>query len=225
MVRGKMQAQTMTFYETSIGKKIIMAATGVVTFGFVVVHLLGNLQIFLGPEKLNRYSEFLHGMGGFLWLFRLVMVVSIVAHIVASTQLTLQNRAARPIGYKMSKFRDTSYAARTMWVGGPILALFIAYHLLHLTLGTVHPDFTDNVYNNVVFGFQSPIVSSVYIGAMILLGFHLSHGVWSMFQSVGLHPVNWYRRRKALAYSVGIGIAAMNISIPVSVLCGFIRPV
>ncbi len=220
-----MPVQTMTFYETSVGKKVVMAATGAVTFGFVFVHLIGNLQIYLGPEKINRYSAFLHGLGGFLWLFRLVMIGSIVLHIVASTQLTLQNRAARPIRYKAQKFRDTSYAARTMWLGGPIFLSFIAYHLLHLTFGALHPKFTDNVYNNVVAGFQSPIVSSVYIAAMVLLGLHLSHGVWSMFQSMGLHHATWYRRRKVFAYTIGLSIAAANISIPVCVLFGLLKPV
>ena len=220
-----MSTTTMTFYQTSVGKKAVMAVTGFMIFGWVTAHMLGNLQIFLGPEKLNRYAEFLASLGGILWVARGVMALAVLLHIIAATQVTLQSWAARPVKYKVQRFRDTSYAARTMWIGGPLIGLFITYHLMHLTLGSLHPGFTDNVYNNVVFGFQVPWTAAVYIAAMIVLGLHLSHGLWSMFQSLGLSRPDWDGKRKAFAVIFGLLIACGNISIPVSVLLGLVKPV
>ena len=202
-----------------------MAVSGVIAFGFVLVHMLGNLQIFIGAEALNRYARFLHDLGGGLWAFRAVMVAAILLHIIAATQVTLQSMNARPTRYRVQRFRETTYAARTMWWGGPLIGLFVVYHLMHLTIGSVHPSFADNVYNNVVFGFQVPWVSGVYIVAMVLLGFHLSHGLWSMMQSIGLNHPKWNKWRKVFAIVFGLGIAAGNISIPVAVLSGYVAPV
>lgn len=216
---------TMTFYRTSVGRKVLTAVTGFWAFFFVTVHMLGNLQIFLGPDKLNRYAEFLHSLGGLLWVFRAVTVAAVLIHIITATMVTLQSWAARPVRYRVQRFRDTSYAARTMWLGGPLIALFVCFHLMHLTLGTVHPDFSDNVYNNVVFGFKVPWVSAIYIATMAILGLHLSHGLWSMFQSLGLSHPKWNFWRKVFAVSFGLFIAAGNISIPVAVLLGFLEPV
>jgi succinate dehydrogenase / fumarate reductase, cytochrome b subunit len=214
----------ITFYSTSVGKKVVMAVSGVIAFGFVLVHMLGNLQIYLGSESLDRYARFLHSLGGGLWAFRGIMVIAILFHLVAATQVTLQSMNARPKGYRIHRFRETTYAARTMWWGGPLIALFVIYHLLHLTFGTVHPAFEESVYNNVVFGFQVPWVSGVYIVAMIILGLHLSHGLWSMFQSIGLNHPKWNRWRQVFAILFGLGIAAGNISIPIAVLIGVIKP-
>ena len=215
----------MTFYQTSVGKKVVMAVTGFLIFGWVTAHMLGNLQIFLGPDKLNAYAAFLMSLGGLLWIARVVMAAAVLLHVVAATQVTLQSWASRPVKYRVQRFRDTSYAARTMWIGGPLIGLFVAYHLMHLTFGSAHPGFTDNVYNNVVFGFQVPWVSAVYIAAMVLLGLHLSHGLWSMFQSMGLSHSRWNSLRKAFAIVFGVLIAAGNISMPIAVLAGIIQPV
>ena len=220
-----MTQTNIPFYSTSVGKKAVMAVTGVIAFGFVLVHMLGNLQVFLGAGALNKYARFLHDHSGALWAFRTVLVAAILLHIIAATQVTLQSMNARPKGYRVHRLRETSYAARTMWWGGPLIGLFVVYHLMHLTFGTVHPAFADNVYNNVVFGFRVPWVSAVYIVAMLLLAFHLSHGLWSMMQSLGLNHPKWNRWRKVFAVVFGLGIAAGNISIPISVLTGFIRPV
>jgi succinate dehydrogenase / fumarate reductase, cytochrome b subunit len=214
-----------TFYSTSVGKKVVMAVTGVIAFGFVLIHMIGNMQIYIGASAINRYSRFLHSLGGGLWAFRIILAAVAVVHIIAATQVTLQSMNARPERYAKHRFRETTYAARTMWWGGPIIALFIIYHLMHLTFGTLHPMFSDNVYNNLVFGFQAPWVSAVYILANVLLGLHLSHGLWSMFQSVGLNHPKWNRLRNGFAILFGFGIAACNISIPVSILAGIVRPV
>lgn len=220
-----MTTAAITFYESSVGKKVVMAITGFLTFGWVTVHMIGNLQIFLGPDKLNHYAELLQSLGGVLWIARAAMLTAIFLHIVAATQVTLQSWAARPVKYRSQRFRDTSYAARTMWLGGPLIGMFVCYHLLHLTLGTVHPGFTDNVYNNVVFGFQVPVVAGMYIAAMVVLGLHFSHGLWSMFQSVGLNHPKWNTARKIFAVCFGLLIAIGNISIPTAVLLGYLQPV
>jgi succinate dehydrogenase / fumarate reductase cytochrome b subunit len=224
----------MTFYRTAVGKKVVMAITGCITFGFVAVHVLGNLQIFMGPERLNKYAAFLQGLGGLLWVIRGVLVISVVLHIWSATLVTLQSWAARPKGYKVQRFRETTYAARTMRWGGPVIALFVIYHLLHFTTGQLHPspetfhataDGMMNVYNNVIHGFQVPWTAAVYMVAMVLVGLHLYHGVWSMLQTIGASHPKWnaWRRRFALVFALFVTLG--GLSIPASVLAGLVVPV
>jgi len=218
----------LRFWETTIGKKAIMAVTGLILFGFVVGHLLGNLQIYLPPEKINHYSEALRTVPLLLWGARITLLISVCLHIWASFALWRLQLAARPVPYVKKVNAHSTYASRTMMWSGPIVLAFVIYHLLHLTFGAVHPGGPfdhHNVYNNVVFGFQFWPVSVFYIIAMILLCYHLYHGLWSMFQSLGFsHPV-YTPMLRAAAKVVAILIAAANISIPVSVLAGFIKPV
>jgi succinate dehydrogenase / fumarate reductase, cytochrome b subunit len=219
---------THRFWQTTVGKKAVMAVTGVILFGFVVGHLLGNLQIYLPPEKINHYSAALKSLPALLWGARITLLVSVTLHIWSSFQLWLLQKAARPIGYVKKTSLASTYASRTMMWSGPIILAFIIFHLLHFTFGTVHPGgpFDEhNVYNNVVTGFQVWPVSAFYIIAMIMLCYHLYHGLWSMFQSLGIsHPVYtpWL---KLFAKVFAILIAAGNISIPLAVLAGFIKPV
>jgi succinate dehydrogenase / fumarate reductase, cytochrome b subunit len=210
-------------YASSLGKKYAMAVTGLVLFGFVVVHMLGNLQIFLGAERLNHYAALLQGASGLLWVARGVLLSCVTLHIVASVQLFLANRRARPEGYRVTRYRAAEYSARTMVLSGPIIALFVVYHLLHLTFGTLHPSFVaTDVYHNVVAGFRVWPVSAFYIAANLLLGYHLYHGLWSLFQSLGLsHPAYDRWRRVFAAVMAGL-IAAGNVSIPVAVLTGLV---
>ena len=218
----------LRFWQTTIGKKAIMAVTGAILFGFVVAHLLGNLQIFLSPEKINHYSAELRALPILLWGARITLLISVGLHIWSSFQLSLLQREARPIQYIKKANLHSTYASRTMAWSGPIILAFIIFHLLHFTFGAVHPGgpFDErNVYNNVVTGFRVWPVSLFYIIAMIMLCYHLYHGLWSMFQSLGFsHPVYtpWLRR---FAKVVAILIAVGNISIPVAVLAGFIKPV
>jgi len=191
------QAATTTFWRSSIGRKVVMAVTGAILFGFVLGHLAGNLTVYLGPEALNGYAvflrQFLHGAG--LWIARAVLLLSVILHIWSATSLTLSSRAARPVGYRERQWTESTYASRTMRWSGVIILLFVIYHLLHFTFGTVHPSFVEgDVYHNFVTGFQSVPVSIAYIVAMIFLGLHLRHGVWSMFQTLGVsHPryIRW----------------------------------
>jgi succinate dehydrogenase / fumarate reductase cytochrome b subunit len=229
-----MSEAEMTFYRTAVGKKVVMAITGFITFGFVAVHVLGNLQLFLGPERLNKYAEFLQGLGGMLWALRAVMLISVVLHIWSATQVTLQSWAARPQGYAVHRLRETTYAARTMRWGGPIIALFVIFHLLHFTTGQLHPTpeafhpaagAAVNVFNNVVTGFQVPWAAAIYMVAMVLIGLHLYHGVWSMLQTIGASCPKWnaWRRRFALAFALFVTFG--GLSIPTAVLAGLVVPV
>jgi len=219
-------AKPITFWQSTNGKKVVMAVTGFIMFGFVIGHMLGNLQMFEAPEHINAYGRFLHNLGELLWIERIGLLLAIALHIIATIQLALRSKAARPIGYSRRQAINSSYASRTMYWSGPIVLVFIIFHLLQFTAGYVHPHATfaaGDVYQNVVSGFQVWWVSAWYIFAMILLGLHLSHGLWSMFQSVGIaHPrISVYL--KFAARSVAALIILGYISIPISVLAGFIK--
>ena len=201
-----------------------MAVSGVVLLGFVIGHLAGNLQLYAGPEVINRYAETLHSLPGMVWPVRLVLLAAFLLHAWSSLQLFLKNRAARRVGYRMSKDVATTYAARTMVWSGPILLLFIAYHLAHLTLGVLpgHEFVRLDVYNNVVRGFQTWWVSAIYIVANIALGVHLFHGIWSFFQSLGINHPKYNAYRKELAVTVAAAITLGNLSFPIAVMTGLI---
>ena len=196
----------VTLWGTMVGKKVVMAVTGIVLVGFVIAHMLGNLKIFIGAETINAYAVFLRTMGeplvpyaALLWIVRLVLLGCVALHITAAVQLTRMNWAARPEAYESRQSIATTYAARTMRWSGVILVLFIVYHLLHLTAGVVgfQPgEFRHlSVYHNVVAGFSVWYVSVFYIVAMACLCLHLDHGIWSMFQTLGWNDA---RRTPAL---------------------------
>jgi succinate dehydrogenase / fumarate reductase cytochrome b subunit len=225
-------ARPVTFWQSTNGKKVVMAVTGAMMFAFVIGHMLGNLQIFEGPgtmgnpARIDVYGHFLHSLGELLWIFRGTMLLAIVLHITATVQLALRSMAARPVGYSRQQAINSSYASRTMYWSGPIILAFIIFHLLQFTAGVLHPHATfveGHVYANLVSGFQVWWVSAWYIFAMCLLGLHLSHGIWSMFQSVGLaHPRHTPLLRNA-ARAIAILIVLGYISIPISVLLGFVK--
>ncbi len=215
-----------TFLGSSIGKKVVMATTGLVLFGFVVGHMVGNLQVFLGAQALNEYAEllrhFLHGQG--IWIARSGLLVAVALHIWAATTLTISNWSARPEGYREWQARESTYASRTMVWSGPILAVFILYHLAHFTTGAAHPDFVaSDVYRNLVLGFQNPFASAFYILSMLALGLHMYHGAWSMLQTLGLSHDRWNPWRRVFAGAVTGLVVVGNISIPVAVLTGFVH--
>lgn len=218
------------FARSAVGKKAIMAVTGIMLFGFVFGHMLGNLKLYFGPVALDHYAEGLRELGSpvfargqLLWIARIGLLGAVGLHIWAATSLTLQNRRARPIGYVSRKVVQAGYAERTMRWGGVILFLFILYHLGHLTFGTFHADFVPGaVYDNVVAGFQVPWVSGFYIVAQLALGMHLYHGLWSLFQSLGLSHPQWEAPKRAFAATFAVLVSAVNISFPVSVLTGLV---
>ena len=219
------------FYRSAVGKKAVMAVTGVFLFGWIFLHMLGNLKLYTGAEHMNEYGRWLRAIGtpampesGTLWLMRLLLLLAVVLHIHAAVALTVMNRQARPLDYRDRGYVSASYAARTMRWGGVIVLFFIIYHLLHLTTGHAHPNFVrDDPYYNVVSGFQVWWVAAAYIIANVALGFHLFHGLWSMFASVGwVHPkFNSWRRNFATAFAVII--TAGNVSFPLAVLAGVVR--
>ena len=225
--------RAVRFYEAPIGKKAVMAVTGLVLFGYVIAHLLGNLQIYLSdPQQINTYAAALHNpaVAGLLWTARLVLLLCVILHIVAAVQLWGQNRAARPVSYYKKADVPTSYAARTMRWSGVIIAAFVIFHVMHLTVGAIpglpaaelslnHPD----ARANVIHGFQNYAVSAFYIVAMILLCMHLYHGIWSMFQSMGLAHPRYTPSIKRGAAVIAILIAAGNISIPLAVMSGLLH--
>jgi succinate dehydrogenase / fumarate reductase, cytochrome b subunit len=225
---ANVSVSNLQFWQTTIGKKAVMAVTGAILFGFLVGHLIGNLQIFLPPEKINHYAAILKSLPALVWSARITLLLAVALHIWASFQLGLLQRAARPVSYVKKANLNSTYASRTMLWSGPIVLAFIIFHLLHLTFGTVHPGGPFdalNVYNNIVLGFQVWPVSVFYIVAMIMLCYHLYHGLWSMFQSLGFSHPRYTPWLQFFAKAVAIFIAAGNISIPVAVLAGFIKPV
>ncbi len=220
------EARGHGFLASSVGRKVVMAATGVVLFGFVTVHMLGNTQAFMGSEAFNHYAEFLHSMlhGGGIWIFRAVLLASTLLHIWAAVTLTLDNRAARPVGYREQQPMASTWASRTMRWSGVILAAFIIYHLLHLTLGSVHPAFDHaNPYSNFVKGFQVPAAAGFYIVAQLCLGLHMWHGVWSCTQTLGLAHPRFDACRRHFATGLTLLVVGVNISFPLAVLAGFIH--
>jgi succinate dehydrogenase / fumarate reductase cytochrome b subunit len=223
--------RAVRFYEAPIGKKAVMAVTGVILFGYVVGHLLGNLQIYSADrDQVNRYAAFLHdpSRASLLWGVRTMLLLAVFLHIIASVQLWNLKRAARPIGYVKKDDVPSAYAARTMMWSGPIVAAFVVFHVLHLTVGSVLPlqelgPNQPDVRANVIAGFQHPAVAGFYIVAMLLLCLHLYHGLWSMFQSVGLSHPRYTPGLKRFAAICAILIAAGNISIPIAVMTGLLQ--
>jgi succinate dehydrogenase / fumarate reductase cytochrome b subunit len=223
--------QALKLSDTTVGKKILMAVTGVVYVGFVIAHMVGNLKVYQGAEHFNQYAEGLRtvgapffGHGQLLWIARIILIISIFIHITMAAQLTLRSRAARKVGYTRYDSLVFSYASRTMLWGGIVILLFIIYHLLHFTFGTVHPNFIPgDAYHNFVTGFQQWPVSIVYIAAMIPLGLHLYHGVWSAFQTLGANNPRYNRYRRPLAAAIALVVVLANISFPLAVLAGVLR--
>ncbi|MBI3932705.1 MAG: succinate dehydrogenase cytochrome b subunit [Acidobacteria bacterium] len=214
----------LDFFRSSIGKKVVMAVTGLALFGFVVAHMLGNLQVYFGPTKLDEYGAALRRVPALLWSARLGLLAAAALHVWAAWSLTLANRAARPVGYRQRQDHAATYASRTMRWSGVILLLFIVYHLLHFTTGQAHPQFVEGAVNhNFVTGFRVPWVSAFYVLAMLCLGLHMYHGVWSMMQTVGLSHPRYNHLRVAFATFIAALVVAGNISFPVAVLAGLVR--
>lgn len=214
------------FWTSTVGKKAVMAVTGIILFAYVIGHLLGNLQIFLpnGRESINHYAALLHTSEALLWAVRSFLILTIVLHIWSYADLGIRKMQARPAGYVKKRAVGSSIASRTMYWSGPFIAAYVIYHILHLTTGTVHPGFREgDVYDNVITGFRSYPVAIAYIVAIILLCLHLYHGLWSWLQSLGLNHPRYTPAIKRLAGVVAILIAAGYISIPAAVMTGILR--
>ncbi len=217
-------------HESSVGQKALMAASGVVLVLFVVGHMLGNLKAYQGPAKFDAYAEFLRtagapvlGHGQLLWLVRLVLLAAVVLHVVLAWRLYRRSRRARPIGYERFDDLSLAYASRTMRWGGLIVLAFVVYHLLHLTTGTVHPEFhPGSPYRNLISGFRSWPASLAYVLAMVPLGLHVYHGLWSSTQSLAIRNPTVLHVRRIAAACVAAAIVLGNVSIPIAVLTGIL---
>lgn len=229
------QAQPTTARATSalastIGLKAVMAVTGVALFGFVIGHMLGNLQVYLprgadGVWPLDAYGEFLRelGHGGGIWIARAGLLAALVLHVGAAWALTRRSRAARPVAYRQWKAKQSTYASRTMRVSGPLILLFVVYHLMHLTWGNAHPDFrVGGVHHNVTTGLAVPLAAGVYVVAMIGLGVHLYHGIWSLLQTLGLSHPRYESLRRGAAGAFAALVVVGNVSIPIAALAGWL---
>ncbi len=216
-------------FHSTLGKKYLMAITGLLLLLFVIVHMLGNLQIFLGPETINAYGAFLKSKPMLLWSARAGLLALAAIHIWAAATLAAKNRAARPATYRVKRSAGASYASRTMVWSGLIILAFIIYHLLHFTVGTVNPELLQlkdgagrhDIYRMLVSGFSYPLVSGFYILSMALLCVHLSHGASSLFQSLGFRSGFKKIWGDRLAVVLAWGIFAGNSSIPLAILLGY----
>ena len=214
------------FYASMVGKKVVMGVTGIIWVGFVVVHSLGNLLVFRGPEAINSYSRFLQSTGELLWALRMVLIVAVTLHVIAAVQLTAQSRAARPIGYTKRESQVATIASRTMRWGGALLLVFVIVHILHFTTGTIRPAgvFTrGDVYANVVSSFHIWWVTLFYVLMMVALGLHLLHGAWSSVRSIGVSPPSPQPLHKMISVVVALFVWAAFTAVPVAVFFGIVR--
>lgn len=224
----------LRFYQSTLGKKVVVAVTGLALALFLVGHMAGNLKALagFGPDgvhKLDHYAHFLRtfgsemfGHGGFLWIARIGLLLALVLHVVTIIQLQIRNRAARPIDYRGQQYLASTLAARTMLVGGLVLLAFIIFHILHLTLGMIVPEeFQEGqVYANVYMAFSKPVFVFVYAVAMLVIGLHLYHGLWSVFQTLGFDSPERNKSLRMLARTAALGIALGFILVPLVVVSG-----
>ncbi len=219
--------KTLRLTDTTVGKKAVVAVTGLILYGFVAVHMAGNLQMFLGPEAYNGYAEKLKSIPALLWGARFTLLGAVVAHAAASLSLVSDSAGARRTPYRVRRYATTSSAALTMRYGGPALALFVLFHIAHFTfpgvaMGAYEHSHAD-VYRNVVNGFSVWWVTLIYVAAQVFLGLHLYHGSWSMLQTLGLSHPRYEELKRALPQALGLAVATGNIVMPLSVLAGIIR--
>jgi succinate dehydrogenase / fumarate reductase cytochrome b subunit len=208
------------FWSSTVGKKIVMAISGLIMIGFVIVHMAGNLQLFEGAERLNGYSAILHGPANeLLWIVRVVLLAAVIAHVVSAYQLTGLDRAARPVAYARRKLQAATIGSRTMRIGGVLLALFIVLHILHFTTRTLQPAplAERDVYDNVIASFRIWWVTALYVIAMIALGLHLYHGAWSSVRTLGFEQGHLDPFRRPVAIALAVVIWAGFTIVPVAV--------
>lgn len=213
------------FWQSSVGKKAVMGVTGLILVVYLITHVLANLLVFSGPERINRYAQLLHSSAAALWGARVVLLAAVVLHIVAATQLALRSRAARPQPYAGGRDPQVStLAARTIRWGGAVILVFLVYHILHFTTGTAHPDFVElNPHHNVTTGFRSPLVAAVYLLAMVAMGLHLYHGVWSSGRSLGLSQPSPQPLQRRIALGLAVLVWLGFTAIVVAGYLGLIR--
>jgi succinate dehydrogenase / fumarate reductase cytochrome b subunit len=228
--RARSAGTTLTLWQSTIGKKAVMAVTGLIMVLFLLLHMLGNLKIFFGPHDFDSYAAWLRTIGEpvlhaawFLWIQRAVLLVVVVLHIVCAAQLSKRDLAARPTRYAHGQRAKASFATRTMRWGGIILALFIIWHLLDLTVGVTNPDFvTGRPYHNVVADFQIWWINIIYIVPVLMLGLHINHGFWSASQTLGLNRPARDRAIRTVGSTLAVTITVGFLAVPIGVMTGLV---
>jgi len=215
----------VNFWKSQIGKKIVMAMTGLIGVGFVIGHMLGNLQMFKGPVAMNEYAEFLKSLGGVLWIVRGVLVAALILHVVAAAQLTAQKRAARPVPYAhAADWQASTLASRSIRWGGVLLLAFIVLHIMHFTTRSLFADYSPtDVYGNVILGFRKWYVSVGYLVAMAALFLHLYHGAWSSPRTLGVMPPSRQPLSRKIAPLIALVVYLGFSAIPIAVLLGILK--
>jgi len=214
-----------SLWESSVGKKAVMGVTGLILVAYLITHVAANLLVFEGPTRLNAYAAVLHQTGALLWGARLVLLVAVILHIVAAVQLTRRRQAARPVGYAGGRTPQVStWASRTIRWGGALILVFLVYHILHFTTGTLHPDFVElNPHHNVTTGFRDPLVALFYLIAMAAVGLHLYHGIWSSGRSLGISAPSPRPLKRRVAAVVAVFVWLGFSAIVVGVLVGAVK--
>jgi succinate dehydrogenase / fumarate reductase, cytochrome b subunit len=221
----------LELYRSAVGKKYVMAVTGIILMGYVLAHMVGNLKVYLGADALNEYAEWLRAIlypalphTVALWLMRVVLILAFFLHVHAAYALTVMNRRARPMRYQARRdYIAASFAARTMRWTGVIVLLFVLFHIADLTWGYANPGFVrGDVYRNLVVSFQRVPVALIYIVANLALGLHLYHGAWSLFQSLGWNNRRFNRWRRYFASAFAVIVTAGNVTFPLAVLAGIV---
>jgi succinate dehydrogenase / fumarate reductase cytochrome b subunit len=213
-----------------VGKKFYMAVSGFILIGFLVAHMVGNLKMYMGADSFNHYAEFLREVGypilphmAGLWIFRVVLLVAVGLHMLSAWQVYTQSRNARGGKYTKEESLHFAYASRTMRWGGVIIAAFVTYHILHFTTGQAHPEFVHGeAYQNVIIGFQNPLVVAFYVVALVMVTFHIYHGLWSAFQTVGANHPKYNAYRRPLALVLALLLFAGFMTVPVGVTAGLL---
>lgn len=219
------KTRLVAFWDSSVGKKIVMGATGLVLVAFLVGHMAGNLQVFAGRATINRYSALLHTSEELLWLVRAGLLGCFVLHVISAYQLTRRDWAARPVEYQQRVPQAATLASRLMRVGGVLILIFVPVHLLNFTTGGWHPAFAaGDVYGNLVYAFRAwPLLAVFYILTMVFVGMHLYHGVWAMFRTLGIAKPSANPMERRLAAAVAWIVAAGFIAVPASIVLGLVR--
>lgn len=228
---SKARTFPLVLVSSSVGKKYLVAVTGIISFGYIIGHMLGNLQLFAGQDQINTYAEMLHSLGPMLWVIRIVLLAAFVLHIWLGIQLKLENMAARPVAYAKKENQKAKLSGRTMWLTGLMVLAFFVYHILHFTARTTDARFANlidadgryDVYSMVILGFQNTMLSGFYIVAVGLLCYHLSHGLYSMFQSMGWNSGDCNPKLERGAMLFAILIFLGYCSIPVAVMAGWVQ--
>lgn len=233
--RPKQLPWPLSIYQTAVGKKWVMALTGIGIMGFVFAHMIGNLKMYLGQEEYDEYAESLRTLlhpimpnHVVLWLLRLGMIAMFTLHIHSAYSLTRMNHRSKPAKYTKQDYVAANYASRTMRFSGVILAAFIVMHLANLTWGVIlvggkHGFVEGDVYNNVVNSLNQPLVAALYIVGQLALAFHLLHGAWSIFQSLGINNPRYNALRKGFAFGFTAIVCGLNLTFPVAVLAGIVK--